>query len=671
MSHIHTLRKKNFLIWRPGITNPAPYVFIGQLKVDTQKGDYHFIKHGEFQLKQSSNHPDVWAVDCKKCKLKSGEVYYYWFKVANTNPYENNSDILYCSDPFATAVDERIQARNLPVPELRQNHYSPASVVLFKDGELHEADPDSCQPDWENTHTKDVVANLAPNNKLVIYELPPRWSSSNGSFVNGNFRQVEKMIDVPETDTYLDVLFNSVLNTNGEKYIAHLGVNALELTPPANSSQEHNWGYGTASYLAPDFNLSVRNGNSSNNLVKPASDFVNLVKACHRKGIRFIYDAVMAFASNNPYKHINFTDFFIHWGTNDPEQSNRDGFGGDLIKYKYYVQTYNPSNGNTEYISPSREYMKVHLREWIKTKGVSGLRLDSVNNIDCYDFLKEVKNETRNYFKTTTNATDDKYLVVAEELSVPKSLLEQGAVDGQWNEHFKQIIRELILGRGWRGNNFEWSIRKMLDCRLLGKAFTDGAQAVNYLTSHDVGGYQNERFYSYLNNNGVYDTKDRIKLAFSCLFTSIGIPMILAGDEFAEQQDLYGDEDKQRDPVNYERLKDSPWRQEIFEHVRSLIKLRKNSDALASNTIEFIHFDFNEGKRVVAWKREFNNDTVITVANFSDWGSQPNTEYRINNWPAIPTNKKWYEATQNRLVDSNWYGRESIYPWEAKVYVIQ
>src|SRR6185436_13902347 len=106
-----------------------------------------------------------------------------------------------------------------------------------------------------------------------------------------------------------------------------------------------------------------------------------------------------------------------------------------------------------------------------------------------------------------------RFLVVGEELSVPLSLIQQNRLDGLWNEKFKQIIRQVILGKNaWDEPSFEWSIRKLIDCRNLG--FTDGSQAVNYITSHDVGGYGNERFFSYLVSNGIADTEPRIKLAF-------------------------------------------------------------------------------------------------------------------------------------------------------------
>ena len=51
-----------------------------------------------------------------------------------------------------------------------------------------------------------------------------------------------------------------------------------------------------------------------------------------------------------------------------------------------------------------------------------------------------------------------------------------------------------------------------------------------------VEGFRNERLFNYLNNNGIWETEKRIKLAFACLLTAVGVPMILAGEEFADPQ---------------------------------------------------------------------------------------------------------------------------------------
>ena len=116
---------------------------------------------------------------------------------------------------------------------------------------------------------------------------------------------------------------------------------------------------------------------------------------------------------------------------------------------------------------------------------------------------------------------------MGEELSVPLDLLRQQRLDGLWNEDFKRFIRAALLGRNADSEpSFEWTVRKAIDCRNLG--FDDGAQSVLYLTSHDVEGFRNERLFNFFTSNQVPDVEKRIKLAFACLLTAVGIPMILA-----------------------------------------------------------------------------------------------------------------------------------------------
>ena len=680
---IFSLRKTNFVLWRPAKTDPKPKVYIAHVEFNYSESKILFEKTGEHELLQSKNFSDLWLLNVQDCNLTENTIYYYWFKVKNSNPYEKNEDILYVTDPYATVVDERMQANNIPVPELHQHQYSPAGVFIYLNGQMMPADPDKEMPDWGNLSTGQAISQLQPNNKLVIYELPPRWSyfvNYNTEILSGNFRQVQKMVGWYDNSTHLDKLLGGiVLPEGGKKYIEYMGINALQLTPPANSKQQFDWGYGTAEYFAPDFNLSDRDKEGVKS-PKPATDIVNLVKTCHSKGIRFFYDAAMAFSSDNPYRHINYLDFFVQWDSGDPEQDSRDSFGGDLVKYRYMVTGYNPnlSTDQPTEFSPSREYMIAHLKEWIRNKGASALRIDSVVNIDCYDFLSEISWDTRSFFIDDVRGTDDKYLVVGEELAVPKALLDQQRLDGMWNELFKAIVRHVILGRNYGNDNFEWSVRKLIDCRLLDHGFTKGTQAVNYITCHNVDGYFNERIYNYLKNNGLDDAsiEKRIKLAFSCLLTAVGLPMILAGDEFGDQQDLLTTDTKQYDPVNYERLAEDTWRQYIFHQVVRLIRFRTSSNALTNDDTNFIHCDFNDGKRVMVWKRGTGEDIVITVANFSDWGSDSNhMEYYINNWPLFngskaPAGKKWVDITQARYINYEWIGREAIYPWEAKVYAL-
>jgi hypothetical protein len=132
-------------------------------------------------------------------------------------------------------------------------------------------------------------------------------------------------------------------------------------------------------------------------------------------------------------------------------------------------------------------------------------------------------------------------------------------------------------------------------CRRL--RFADGAQAINYVASHDVQGFRNERLYEFLRNNAVIRTEERIKLAFGCLLTAVRIPLILAGEEFADEHDLsVGHPHKQMDPVNFDRLED-PRRQRVRNHVARLVQLRCQAPALGVNETDFLHADFTDGRR--------------------------------------------------------------------------
>ncbi|MFN6463756.1 MAG: alpha-amylase family glycosyl hydrolase [Nostoc sp. DedVER02] len=656
-----TRKKTHFVLWRVGASELAPTLYIGNT---TPESPDRLAQFREIPLRQSAEFPELWEVSAQESGLVEGQVYFYWFKVRNSDPYSsaNINQILYCTDPTATTVDRRFPAPT-PSESGGVNSFDPASVVLYQNGTLIPCDPQGQTVNWEGDAPLDT---LPTNNQLVIYELPTRWTkiNSNGLIEEGvgTFRDVLALL-IPEA---IAPTFPMITALKNRAHLVELGINALELLPPEDSDDNLNWGYGTANYFAADFDLGRPDSQSA---PTASTDLANLIKACHQQGLRFFVDVVMAFSRNNPYHNVNFLEFYIKWASGDPEQGSRDGFGGDLFKYNYWVEGYNPITGQKSWLVPAREYLKVHIAHWLEYYRVDGLRLDSVNNIANYDFLQEFKDFARTLWDKR-GGSGDRFLVVGEELSVPLSLIQQNRLDGLWNEKFKQIIRQVILGKNaWDEPSFEWSIRKLIDCRNLG--FTDGSQAVNYITSHDVGGYGNERFFSYLVSNGIADTEPRIKLAFVSLLTSVGIPMILAGDEFADRQDLpTTDDHKQIDPVNYSRVKDD-WRQRIFQYVARLVRLRKTYEALAVNDTKFIHVDFNDGKRVLVWQRGNKADRlVVVVANFSDYGTPPGSEYRVPNWPATPIGKQWKEITQERIVPSEWVGREGIFPWEAKVYAL-
>jgi 1,4-alpha-glucan branching enzyme len=679
-AHPDLLQRKrtHFLLWRPHHTAPPPAIFIGRLAAGPGAPWRDFR---EIALAPSAEFPELWEVAADGCGLEAGCVYHYWFKLRDSQPGASGR-IVYCTDPVAFTVDRRLAAP-AAAEEDGEAGGQPAAVVLFAHGRLS-----PCDPGGETVTFADDpgIESLPPNSRLVIYELPTRWASlgeqGGVSVGRGTFRDVLSLV-APEA---APPGFEGVAAlAAGRAHLLELGVNALELLPPADSDQDLGWGYGTAHFFAPDFDLG---GGSADRAPTASRDLAALIQTCHRKGIRFFADMVTAFARNNPYRRANFPDFFVEWRSpgdpqRDPEQGSRDGFGGDLFKYNQWVEGYHPLQGGSGRFVPARELMKAQAAHWVSHFRVDGIRLDSVDNTGSWDFLQELKDAARAAWREQDRAQgcdpealEERFLVVGEELHVPLGLLDQGRLDGLWNERFKHLARQVVLGRTASEDlSFEWSVRRLIDCRLMG--FKDGAQAVNYLTSHDVGGPLHLRLHEFLARQGVLDLERRIKLAFVCLLTAVGIPMILAGEEFADQHDLDALDEhsgaKQVDPVNYSRLAE-PWRQRVFEHVARLVRLRTRSAALAVNDTLFLHCDFEDGKRVVVWRRGRGDDVVVVVANFSDWGTPdplaPGAEYLVPGFPAAPAGRSWREVTLDREVPPGWAGREPLYPWEAKVYAL-
>lgn len=669
-------KRTHFVLWRPRNTTPPPRLIIGRFK----PGNPPALKDEQsLPLASSLLSADLWEIPASACNLASGQTYHYWFEVPDSNVYHDPAKrkSIRCTDPAALCVDWRLRA---PAPsDYGEDSRDPASVILFEQGELKAADPDGIAVLLANDAP---MRTLPPNNALVIYELPTAWAKP-GQAVDaahtpvGTFRDVLSLIHLPAGPSYFD----------------KLGINCLELLPPADTFLDRaSWGYATSNYFAPDYDLG-QSDPTDTAAPTALADMTALVRACHAHGIRFFLDCVMAFSNNDPYRNLNYLDFHVQWDTNDPEQSGRNGFGGDLWKFAFDTESYDPVDGVTGRFHPARRHLIGHVLHWMDQFHIDGLRLDSVTNVTNYDFLRQFTDTARQVWRDRwisegntggSSAADTRFLVVGESLPVIKSFLDP--LDALWNEDFKQIVRSVIVGENWSGDpSFEWSVRKMIDCRLLG--FGDGAQAINYLGSHDVEGERAERLFNYLGFRNIGDHEAiarRIKLAFACLLTAVGVPMIFAGDEFADEHDIkiweLSEEQrrgrKQTDPVNYARLND-PWRQNLYNYVSRLVKLRTTSSALGVNDTRFIHTDFNDAKRILVWVRgrDGTDVPVVTIANFSDWGTSnpgdPNSEYFVPNWPATPPGRSWREVTLDRPVAPNKVAREPLFPWEAKVYTLR
>jgi len=690
MTDLLARRQTAFVLWRLTHTDPPPSLIIGWLQPGTP---LQLVGEQSLPMRQVPGFEDLWERPAAECGLVEGWVYYYWFEVSSSLPGRPPARIRI-SDPLATAVDWRLLGPRLAPPFTADDRY-PAAAVKFSGGRLVTADVGGELPSLPG----DAPALPLPaNNRLVIYELPTAWVRTGSAYGRevgvGSFRDVIALVDVNAAGATFDDL---EVTQAGRAYLAdELGINAIELLPPADSACNREWGYGTTHYFAPDFELGFP---ATYSWPAPNRDLSDLVRTCHSRGVRLIADMVMAFSRSSPCLAAACDDFFLldpAHAPDDPDAFNsrqgdarqlRNGFGSTLFRYAHFVDGYDPVSGGLSRISPARQLMKAMVDHWVRDFHIDGIRMDSIENIANWDFVQELKDHARARNRERHDAlglaavADERFLVVGEELSEPQALLQEGRLDGLWHEAFKHYIRMALIGHPHELEpDFESTLRKAIDSRAFG--YSDLSQAVIYLTSHDVEGFRNERLCNFFERSGVTDIEKRTKLAFACLLTAVGVPMILAGEEFADRHDLFDghgnvtqDQGKQVDPVSFERLRED-WRARIKDYVARLVRLRTTYDALSVNDIAFLHADFTEGKRVVAWHRGVpgSSSQVVVLANFSEFttpdDASPDAEYVVPNWPATPAGLRWREVPQDRWVHEDRVGREPIYSWEAKVYAL-
>lgn len=683
-------RTTHFTLWAPQQTSPD--LLIGTFQFGAPPSQ---VGKPKIALNAVAGAKDLWEIAASSCGLQEGTVYHYWFEVNDTRPGGDPHSRVLVTDPLTFTPDWRL-------PET--NDEQPASVILFRDGQLVPCDQDGSPL---TPVADDNPGQLAPNNFTIVYELPtawirrPRGGAERGV---GTFQDIAAMLDPNLTPPNFDEL---EAGQKGHAHIAELGINAIELLPPADSYYERQWGYGTSHMYAPDTQLgqpdyyswSTANG-----------DLRSLSELCHRLKIRLIADVVMAFARSGTYERASYDTFHIDADKapdSDPDKFNsrqgndrkpRQNFGSALWRFAKQATTYDPINGGTATLVPARSLHLVAQERWIRDFHVDGYRIDSVENVANWDFLQEFTDNARNRLRDrcaahglTNSDADARFLVVGEELDLPLDILTQGRITALWNDRFRELLRCAVLGIPADNESFESTVMKMVDCTRLG--FSDMAQAVNYIGSHDVEGLHKERIATTFryqfpkiddpnradeNDNNNKEIGKRVKLAFSCLLTAVGLPMILAGDEFAEENDLFdihgsvtNDSGKQIDPVDFTRLADA-WRQDVLKCIKNLIQLRKTHPALGVNNTKWLHHDPTPGRQIYVWQRGSDDNPVVVVANFSDFGTadpfNPSSEYKVPNWPR-PNDFQWKEVCRNRPVDPGRIGREALFSWEAKVYI--
>ncbi len=314
-------------------------------------------------------------------------------------------------------------------------------------------------------------------------------------------------------------------------YFKKLGINAVELQPVQEfdnkTPDEYHWGYMTANFFAPE--------SSYGREPLEASQVVELqeaVEAFHRNGIAVILDVVYNHVGEP--NHLYFIDKLYYFEQSmDGTLANWSGCGNDLRCGA----------------AMARRLIIDSLVHLVKYYGVDGFRFDLAELIGV-EVLKEIE--------VRLKKVNPRVILIAEPWSfrghIAAALRETGF--SSWNDGYRNFLRDYVHARAshdsaayyLRGS--PWHFARW------------PSQTVNYVESHDDRTWI-DVITENPGNNGFAPTLDdilRTRLMVAFLMSSIGIPMLSAGQDFLRSKHGFSNSYQRGDlnALDYRRIHRHP-----------------------------------------------------------------------------------------------------------------
>jgi 1,4-alpha-glucan branching enzyme len=383
-------------------------------------------------------------------------------------------------------------------------------------------------------------------------------------------------------------------------YLQEIGINAIQVMPPAEFAGGFSWGYNPAQIFAIESDYGGPEG------------LKQFIKAAHGLGMAVIFDVV--------YNHLGPSDLDL-WQFDGWHQ---DGKGGIYLYNDWRATTpwgdTRPDYGRGEV----RQYLRDNALMWLEEYRVDGLRWDAtayIRNVygnnadpvhdlsDGWSLMQWINNEIK--------ARQPWKISIAEDLRNNAWLTKDTAAGGagftaQWDAGFVHPIREALIS--WNDASRDiYAVREAIIHRYNADAF----ERVIYTESHDEVANGRARLPQEIwpDNPGSYFSRKRSTLGAALVFTSPGIPMIFQGQEFLEDEWF-----RDTDPIDWTK-------KELYSGIlnlyRDLIRLRRNwynnTRGLRGQHVNVHHV--NDYDKVIAFHRWENGgpgDDVVVVANMGN-----------------------------------------------------
>jgi malto-oligosyltrehalose trehalohydrolase len=377
-------------------------------------------------------------------------------------------------------------------------------------------------------------------------------------------------------------------------YIRDLGIGAIELMPIQEFPGDRSWGYNPAYFFCPESAYGTN------------EDLKELIDQAHQRGIGIILDVVFNHTdSSNPLTML--------YSFQDSPYFGQDGNPWGFPDFNHW------SEATKRFIKDIQNY-------WLTEFHVDGFRYDHTEGIGW-----DAENGMR-FITWAAKQTKPHAILIAENLPDPDGVVQNAGVDASWNEPFHGIVRAQLREGEYQGHQYGdmQSVYNAICFRTTG--YTDNAQAINYLETHDQ-----ERIAFEIRTNPTLNIDQAVnaksKLGALVLFTAMGVPMLYAGQEFGMQTQKTIDVNK----LQWERLNDGTWA-DLRNWYASMTQLRAQNPALTVNTCEPIVIDA-ERKLIVFKRWDEGGNQVVVGLNFTAAPQQVEI--------AFPRGGKWHEWTLN------------------------
>ena len=396
------------------------------------------------------------------------------------------------------------------------------------------------------------------------------------------------------------------------EYLKKLGINAIHFQPLFDfasvdetrlNTPQFNWGYDPKNYNVPE-------GSYSTDPYDPRTrikEFKEMVMALHKAGIRVIFDAVYnhTFDINGSNFQRTYPDYYYR-KTKEGKYSDGSGCGNETASEKPLM----------------RQFMLESVKYWIDEFHIDGFRFDlmGVHDIETMLAIREMVNRIDPSIYIYGEGWSAGSCAYPTEKLAMKANTHQLNGIGAFSDDMRDALRgpfsdntkgAFLAGIPGEEESLKFGIvggiaHPQVDMSQVNydkKPWAlEPTQQISYVSCHDdmclvdrlkasVPGIQDEKKSE---SERMAELIRLDLLAQTAVFTSQGVPFILAGEEMLRDKKGVHNSYCSPDSINefnWDNLKKYP---QVFEYYRNLIQLRKNHPAFRLAKAEAVrsHLEF-------------------------------------------------------------------------------